>query len=326
LWSELYRNPAMPPKLGRNKIAAGSSANDSSGGATDGLSVVNSNESTDDICVIIDKAINAAMAVFKTELLRLINDKFDSIAIRLKKLEEDYGTLHTKVTGIESEVATQRVNSTSNVPSAAVTLGASSNRAVSRASLAAIHIELAAKQKRSSNIIISGLAPSTDKSDAELFVELCEDHLPIKPGFVHDSCRRLGKPLANKIQPLLVTLNSTVAASDVLSCAGELRKSSDASIKSSVYINADLTPAEALAAFEERVRRRERRQRMQDAGSVEVEDGPGGASGGLAPPTNAATSSPRRPSSSSVLRPSATDYVPGSSSATTGAVSSKLCV
>ena len=46
------------------------------------------------------------------------------------------------------------------------------------ASLAAVHAEMADKQKRVSNVIISGLLPSAGGiSDAEIFANLCEEHL-----------------------------------------------------------------------------------------------------------------------------------------------------
>ena len=50
------------------------------------------------------------------------------------------------------------------------------------AGLAAMHVELADKLKRSNNVIVSGLPPSTNGiPDADLFSNLCEEQLSVKP-------------------------------------------------------------------------------------------------------------------------------------------------
>ena len=53
-------------------------------------------------------------------------------------------------------------------------------------------------------------------------------------------------------------MNSSIGAADLLASAKELRKSS-----SKVYLNPDLTPAEAQAAYELRAQRREKKQQQQ---------------------------------------------------------------
>ena len=47
--------------------------------------------------------------------------------------------------------------------------------------LAAVHAELAAVDRRKCNLIASGLQPSDDVVDKDLFAALCEEHLPVKP-------------------------------------------------------------------------------------------------------------------------------------------------
>ena len=81
----------------------------------------------------------------------------------------------------------------------------------------------------------------------------------MKTSFQRESCRRLGKPLSFRIQPLLVTLDSQSSVADLLCSAPALRHCDKLEIKNSVFINADLTPAEALAAYEKRVQRREKK-------------------------------------------------------------------
>lgn len=62
-----------------------------------------------------------------------------------------------------------------------------------------------------------------------------------------------------RVQPLLVTLRTEECASELLQCAPLLRKSRDEEVRKQVFINKDLTPAESLAAFNERARRRNQR-------------------------------------------------------------------
>jgi hypothetical protein len=117
-----------------------------------------------------------------------------------------------------------------------------------------VHTELSEKQRRSRNVIVTGLAPSTNKNDVDLFVDLCENNLPVKPVVVRERCRRLGHVQPGKKQPLMITLLNESSTADILKHAKLLRRTCDG-----VYINPDLTPAEAQAAFERRVRLRIRK-------------------------------------------------------------------
>jgi hypothetical protein len=78
------------------------------------------------------------------------------------------------------------------------------------------------------------------------------------------SCRRIGRPRQDGIQPLLVTLDSSDSASYFVANAKKLRHSHDSEIRASVYISEDLTPSESKAAYEIRRRRREQQNRWQD--------------------------------------------------------------
>ena len=72
-------------------------------------------------------------------------------------------------------------------------------------------------------------------------------------------CRRLGQPQEGKCQPLLVTLDSQIQAEFYIKNARELRNSSQSEVRENVFINPDLTQAEARAAYELRQRRKQRR-------------------------------------------------------------------
>ena len=81
------------------------------------------------------------------------------------------------------------------------------------------------------------------------------------------SCRRLGRQKTDKIQPILVRASTAEEAATVIHNAKLLRRSKDSLVRSQVYINADLTKAQASAAYE---RRCQRRMRQQDKASQQV--------------------------------------------------------
>jgi len=76
-------------------------------------------------------------------------------------------------------------------------------------------------------------------------------------------CKRLGKQATDRTQNLLVTLSSADDAAFLIQNARMLRQSTNSLVRSTIYINADLTPAEALAAYEARCARRLRRANIQ---------------------------------------------------------------
>jgi len=129
----------------------------------------------------------------------------------------------------------------------------------------AMYLDLNRKQRRANNIVISGLPPSDNDTTAvvELLKGEYEWDLAEWPGVSVERCRRLGRQQDNKPQPLLVTLYSAQQAEYFTKYAKFLRDSSNHTVRSNVFINADQTPAEAKAAYELRVQRRQRAQRKQ---------------------------------------------------------------
>ena len=107
--------------------------------------------------------------------------------------------------------------------------------------------------KRTKNIVISGL-PVSQASDTASVEKLCHTEFGVIPSII--KCRRLGQPREGRIQPTLVTLKSVAEAEFFIKSAKSLRQSSNPTVKSLVYISADLTKAEALRAYERRCRRR----------------------------------------------------------------------
>ena len=120
--------------------------------------------------------------------------------------------------------------------------------------LSTVHSELRTINNRACNIVVTGLKPNQDKSDDDLFKDLCLTHLSIY--IDHNKSCRIGKIKEDGSQPLLVSLKNAADASNLLGMAKQLRSSSDPDIRSHVFINKHLTPAEAKSAYEARVLRR----------------------------------------------------------------------
>ena len=121
--------------------------------------------------------------------------------------------------------------------------------------------------RRSRNVLISGLEETDGTADVEIVTIFFEQNLPVKPALAADSCKRVGKVVSGRPRKLLVTLRTATTATDVLKSAKELRKSSDPIIKNSVFINRDLSPEEAKAAYEMRVKKRAEKTNMSSSDS-----------------------------------------------------------
>jgi hypothetical protein len=133
-----------------------------------------------------------------------------------------------------------------------------------------MYVDLNKKQRRANNIVISGLPPSDcdAKAATEFLRAEFEWDFELWPGVSVVQCRRLGKPQENKVQPLLVTLHNREQAEYYIKNAKLLRSSHHDWVKENVFINADMTPSEAKAAYELRVKRRKKTEgQQQSAGS-----------------------------------------------------------
>ena len=106
------------------------------------------------------------------------------------------------------------------------------------------------------SVVISGLPEVDDVDDKTIFTEFCENNLTVKPSVV--SCKRLGKTdgqIRQKPRLLLVQLTSEDNVKALRASARILRRSDNAAVRT-VFINPDLTPAQAKLANERRQRRR----------------------------------------------------------------------
>jgi len=132
--------------------------------------------------------------------------------------------------------------------------------------MAAMYADLKLKQNRENNIIITGLQSgnTSELSSVRKLIhgEFDRDYSELDETIIN--CKRIGRHQDDKIQPILVTCDSKNTASFLISNAKHLRQSRTTSVRDKIYISADLTPAEAKAAFEMRCRRREQQKRHQE--------------------------------------------------------------
>ena len=135
-------------------------------------------------------------------------------------------------------------------------------RTFQRSVVAAVYADQQRSNSQVTNVVISGLPPHSQAADKTVVRNLFVDEFQISLDVV--KCRRLGRPSLGKIQPLLVVLRSAADADEVMACAKQLRKSSHAMIRDSVYINRHLTAAQSRAAFDLRCSRRSMRQGRAD--------------------------------------------------------------
>ena len=78
--------------------------------------------------------------------------------------------------------------------------------------------------RRKRNVIISGLPERTDIDDRTAFLNICSEHLSVKPYLNTDSCVRIGKANSNQPRRLLVHLSSEDMASELLASAKKTQK------------------------------------------------------------------------------------------------------
>lgn len=144
------------------------------------------------------------------------------------------------------------------------------NPVLKQAVVSAVYSDFAEHDRRSRNVVITGLSDQT--GDEKLSVErLLQDEFGKLIRVVR--CRRLGRLQGNRVRPVLAVLSSATDAEFLIQNARQLRSSTNPEVRSSVYINADLTKAEALAAYQDRCRRRELAGARRNHIASRVDDG-----------------------------------------------------
>ena len=137
-----------------------------------------------------------------------------------------------------------------------------------RSVVAAVYVDQGDRDRRGSSFIISGMPTTASTSDSKLAIDLCSFELGVHVDI--ESTKRLGKTSSpsdiGKIQPILVKLKSADQAKTIISSARRLRQSTVPLIRDNVFINANLTKAEALAAYQIRCRHRDSALRRSQSG------------------------------------------------------------
>ena len=124
-----------------------------------------------------------------------------------------------------------------------------------------MYVEQINKERRANSFVISGLTAVDSKSDADLVKQLCQEEFGLSVDVM--SSRRIGQPTLTKPRHLLVYIRSRDQAQTIIQTARRLRKSASSSIRTQVFINPNLTKAEAKAQYQLRQQRRAGNQNTQ---------------------------------------------------------------
>ena len=192
-------------------------------------------------------------------LIGRTNEQLADMQLSLAKLSREVDDL---------KLANEKIgkNKSQSMPPAALP-AVSSNLPASKTDssdiTAVVHRTVRDITRRKRNVVISGLSEAMLNSESDnkaadeaAFVQLCETNLPIKPALAPKGCTRLGRYDGHRPRRLLVHLTSEQSASSLLAAAKILRNSDDQYTAEYVYINPDLSPAEAKEAYNRRQRRR----------------------------------------------------------------------
>jgi len=196
-------------------------------------------------------------------------NRFQSVVKQLQiaqtKTVEDLATISDAVSELQHEMQTVREAITVKAQVPPTELIVHQNKSViddnkQKVSVVAleVHRTISDMARRRCNVIVTGI-PETDSNnnDESAFLKLCEENLSVKPSLSRHGCRRLGQQdRSGRPRKLLVHLTSEENVKDVLREAPKLRCSSDTA---NIYINPDLSPAEAAMAYHRRQRRRQAR-------------------------------------------------------------------
>ena len=157
--------------------------------------------------------------------------------------------METRLTAIEdklSSMCTSAVGAGSSVPEV------SSIADIVSKTLVELDSQREVTKMKSLNVIVSGFATQPDQPDIEAFESFCQDNLTVKPKIVR--ARRLGRTTeGNQPAKLCLTLESSDSVNSLIQSASILRQNRH---YSRVFINRDLTKAQADEAYKARCRKR----------------------------------------------------------------------
>ena len=208
-----------------------------------------------------------------TDLMKKIADQqktISKLSHQVTCLLSYLGLDDTQLTAFQAASAAEGSSSSDGVATGTETFAKVAARrpvplssALKQSVVSAVYRDFEDRDRRNKNIVVNGL-PVDMGNDVAAIKGVLENEFGRE--FTVLKCRRLGRPLSGKIQPLLVTLESPIVADFITSNARQLRQSSNAMVRTSVFINPDITKAEAFAAYQNRVERRKRNASRQQNG------------------------------------------------------------
>jgi hypothetical protein len=218
----------------------------------------------DDSFISVDNDGNEQNIAYYKTLVTKLENQVQSLSVDMKELQKQITGLITQMSFVtswlENSVTPEQCSAAFMDFAAAVKRPAVSiDRSVQESAVAAVYVDNQRRLNRSTNFIVSGLSPSTLRPDQNAVVDLCRQVFNESLDIVH--CRRLGKPITGRVQPLLVILKTVDQAQRIITAAKTLRQSTDPLISQHVFIAANLTKAEARAAYEVRCQRRQAAER-----------------------------------------------------------------
>jgi len=118
-------------------------------------------------------------------------DELDQLKSELRQLRSDFDTYRLAHTEPPVQLPTTAAPVTTTPPPAPVS---------TKTVLVAVHKEMSDKQHRQKNVVVTGLKPAADVSDTDMFLNVCIDHLNVKPVVILDKCVRLGRPQPGRVE------------------------------------------------------------------------------------------------------------------------------
>ena len=252
------------PKVTKKSINAGNDETMCTNDESLPKQVADSSTQTSDVdlACLLDEIKNLRDVV--TTLSAQVSELVSSLSSTITTSSRQSGADEPQPTTYAAVASDSNINSHHNSSnSAPISQNPKPRDQTNQDAVTSMYVDLLRKQHRSNNIVVSGLQYSDN--DAVLVTKLLEEEFgcdtELWPGVSVARCQRLGREQNNKIRPLLVTLDSRDQAEYYIKNARYLRSSNNPEVKCNVYINADLTPSEAKAAYEMRMERKHNQPR-----------------------------------------------------------------
>ena len=268
----VHRSSNKKKKTGEDKVAVSIESSNINNAALadvddDGISV---NDAPELVSALVNKVKQQEVTI--KQLTQKVNFLMSYLGIRDDKVKPNSGVDLAVDDGRSSAGSTQQSNDQHADSDTAIITPADSlhpincadvtarkpaplSSALRQAVVSAVYRDFEDRDRRNSNVVVSGIS-SSDVNDVTSVDQVLQHEFGRSYGIVR--CRRLGREIPGKIRPLLVTMQTVPEAQYLIQSAKQLRQSSNEYVRKFVFINADVTKAEAFAAYQNRCERRRR--------------------------------------------------------------------